>query len=213
MAAVAFTALASGSNVAVSNSCHGWAAYAALCCCLLPVLAGFVLPVVVLIQRANGPQALSQMAPAAGTSFFLAVLTALLCVAVALFLAYGRRLMPGRIANMVSGMASFGYAVPGSVIAIAIIVPFTWVDNQLLSPLAGQLFGSAPTLWLSGSILILLFAYVVRFLAVSINTVEPGLQSITPSHDAAARSLGLSPMSCSGDCTFLYYEPASAPPP
>ena len=83
-----------------------------------------------------------------------------------------------------------GYAVPGTVIAVGVLIPFTWLDRHLSDWLA-LLSDTDPGLLLSGTITILVFAYLVRFLALSLNTVDAGLAKIKPSMDEAGRSLGL----------------------
>ena len=84
-----------------------------------------------------------------------------------------------------------GYAVPGTVIAVGVLIPFGALDNQL-DALVQTLFGVSTGLLLSGTLVALIFAYVVRFLSVSLQTVESGLNRIKPSLDEAARSLGSS---------------------
>ncbi len=87
-----------------------------------------------------------------------------------------------------------GYAVPGSVIAVSVLISFGWLDEQLNSLSVG-LFDYSLGLLLSGTIVGLIFAYLVRFLTASFNTIEAGLKTITSSMDAAARSLGHNSMS------------------
>ena len=90
------------------------------------------------------------------------------------------------------GVASLGYAVPGTVIAVGVLIPVAWLDNKI--DLFSRAWFDIPTgLLLSGTIGILVFAYVVRFLSVSLNTVESGLSAIKPSIDESARSLGARP--------------------
>ena len=84
-----------------------------------------------------------------------------------------------------------GYAVPGAVIAVGVLIPFTWLDRHM-SRWFGLLSDTDPGLLLSGTIAILVFAYLVRFLALSLNTVDAGLAKIKPSMDEAGKSLGLS---------------------
>ena len=82
-----------------------------------------------------------------------------------------------------------GYAVPGAVIAVGIMAPFAWFDNSLDAWMRANL-GVSTGLLLSGTIFAVIFAYLVRFLALSLNTVEAGLTRVTRSMDDAARSLG-----------------------
>jgi iron(III) transport system permease protein len=82
-----------------------------------------------------------------------------------------------------------GYAVPGTVIAVGVIIPFAAFDNALDGWMRAR-FDISTGLLLSGTLAALLFAYLVRFLAVSLQTVEAGLGKIRPSMDEAARSMG-----------------------
>jgi iron(III) transport system permease protein len=86
-------------------------------------------------------------------------------------------------------MASMGYAVPGSVIAVGILIPISWFDRSVDAWLQSTL-GLSTGLLLSGSVASLIMAYLVRFLAVSLSTVETGLGKIQPTYDDASRSLG-----------------------
>jgi iron(III) transport system permease protein len=85
-----------------------------------------------------------------------------------------------------------GYAVPGAVIAVGVLIPVTRLDHALAAGVRA-LTGTSPGLLLTGSIAALVYAYLVRFFAVALHAVEAGLTKITPSMDSAARSLGLGP--------------------
>jgi iron(III) transport system permease protein len=89
-------------------------------------------------------------------------------------------------------LAVLGYALPGAVIAVGILLPLGKVDNAIAAWVEQQ-FGVNTGLLLTGSITALVYAYLVRFLAVAFQTVEAGLTRVTPSMDDAARSLGFSP--------------------
>lgn len=172
----------------------GWRAAAAVAVCTLPVLAGFVFPAVYLVGAALrrgagdfGPAYVRLVANSLG----LSVCAALVAVAAALVLAYAGRLTGLRLVRAAARVASIGYAVPGTVLAIGILVPLATLDNAV-DGLARQWLGLSTGLLLTGSAAALVYAYVVRFLAVSYGTVESGLDRITPSIDMAARSLGRS---------------------
>jgi len=90
-------------------------------------------------------------------------------------------------------VAGMGYAVPGLVIAVGVIIPFAWLDNTLDGWMRAT-FEISTGLLLSGTLTALLFAYLVRFLAVSLHTVEAAMGKIRPSMDEAGRSLGLRPL-------------------
>ncbi|UCV14147.1 ABC transporter permease [Quatrionicoccus australiensis] len=171
----------------------GWPALFAILACSLPLLLGFVLPAVLLLKMAlteGDAQFGERFLILARNSFVLAGATALIGVLIALLLAYGARLSKSALAAGLNRLVGLGYAVPGAVIAVGVLIPVTRLDNWL----AGQWtswFGYNPGLLLTGGIAALIYAYLVRFLAVALHTVESSLAKITPSMDDAARSLGL----------------------
>lgn len=174
----------------------GFRATLALLGCSLPVFLGFVLPGLFLLQMSlrNWQQFLDQRFWSfAKHSLLLATLTAALGVAIALLMSYGLRLRPSPSMNLAVRIASMGYAVPGSVIAVGILIPLGRFDNAIDGWMQ-QFFGISTGLLISGTIAALIFAYLVRFLAVSLSTVETSLQRIKPSLDDAARSLGHPPV-------------------
>ena len=122
-------------------------------------------------------------------SLQLAGLASFLALLLALFLGYGKRLCKGWPVQLAVRVAGMGYAVPGTVIAVGVIIPFAAFDNTL-DHWMRERFDLSTGLLLSGTLVALLFAYLVRFLAVSLQTVEAGLARIRPSMDEAARSLG-----------------------
>jgi iron(III) transport system permease protein len=163
--------------------------------CLIPVVFGFLLPAG---QLATWALTIAETTFDADfvrltlNSLQLAAATAVLALLLALVLGYGRRLHPTpRVAGAVR-TAGMGYAVPGTVIAVGVIIPFAWIDNTLDSWMRAT-FGVSTGLLLSGTLAALIFAYLVRFLAVSLQAVESGLGKIRPSMDEAARSMRLSP--------------------
>ncbi len=175
---------------------RGWKAGVAFFACLLPVLLGFLLPALQLGLWTV--QTLDQwMNPAFArlvfNSFWLASAAAAIAVVLALVLAYARRMEGGRFTAVAVRVAGMGYAVPGIVIAIGVMIPFAAFDNAL-DDFMRNTFGLSTGLLLSGTVFALLFAYTVRFLAVSLQTVEAGLGKIQPSMDDAARSLGMRPL-------------------
>jgi len=172
---------------------RGWHAAAATLVCALPLFVGFLLPAGLLLRLAlleGDAQFGERFVGLARNSFVLAGLTAGIAVGLALLLAYGARLSKGLPARALNRLVGLGYAVPGSVIAVGVLIPVTRLDNWL----AGQWqlwFGSNPGLLLTGGIAALVYAYLVRFLAVALQSVGSSLSKITPSMDDAARSLGL----------------------
>lgn len=173
----------------------GWRAAAAFGACAAPVFFGFLLPAGLLGHLAwTDPEAVwsARTWTLVRNSFTLAGVTALAAVAVAVLLAYAARLTRRPVVAGANRIAALGYAVPGAVIAVGILVPLGKLDNALAAWLQEQ-FGVKAGLLLTGTITALVYAYLVRFLAVSLQTVEAGLGKITPSMEDAARSLGLSP--------------------
>ncbi len=173
---------------------HKQFALAAFCLCAAPVLFGFIIPAgqllswVVQTWRASLD---SEFVALVGNSMELAFITSLLAVILALAVCYARRRRPGLATNGANRLLGMGYAVPGTVIAVGVLIPFTWLDRHL-SHWYDLLSGAGHGLLLSGTIVILVFAYLVRFLALSLNTVEAGLAKIKPSMDEAGQSLGVS---------------------
>ncbi len=160
--------------------------------CFLPLLLGFLLPAGLLLQMAfvDGD---SQFGPRfiqlARNSFTLAAVTAVLGVMLAVLLAYAARLARNRLPAALNRVVALGYAVPGSVIAVGVLIPVTRLDAWLAQSWQVA-FGVNPGLILTGTIAALVYAYLARMLAVALQTVEASLSKITPSMDDAARSLG-----------------------
>jgi iron(III) transport system permease protein len=107
-------------------------------------------------------------------------------------MAYGARVSRSPVTAAVNRLAGLGYAVPGAVIAVGVLIPAAKIDN-LLADALGALFGVSTGLVLTGSLVALVYAYLIRFLAVALQSVEAGLAKITPAMEDAARSLGLGP--------------------
>ena len=127
----------------------------------------------------------------ARNSFSLAALTAGLAALLALLLGFAAR-DGHKLPRLASRVVGLGYAVPGSVIAVGVLIPVTRLDH-LLAGLWQQMTGANPGLILTGGIAALVYAYLARFLAIALQTVEAGLGRITPSMESAARSLGSGP--------------------
>lgn len=162
--------------------------------CALPVLLGFVLPAGILLfmaMRESDSQHGGRMWVLIGNSFTLAGVAAVVVVVVALVMAYAARIVKSPLVSGANRVAGLGYALPGAVIAVGILVPVTRLDHALVDALAS--FGISTGLLLTGGILALVYAYAVRFMAIALQTVESGLSKITPSMEDAARSLGYRP--------------------
>jgi iron(III) transport system permease protein len=167
--------------------------------CLMPVLFGFLLPAGLLLRMAVGEwdgEFAGRFVPLARNSFAVAFLAAAAAALLAVLLAYGARLAQGGagragggLARTVNRLVGLGYAVPGSVIAVGVLIPVTRLDHWLAG-LWQQAMGSHPGLILTGGIAALIYAYLARFLSIALQTVDAGLLKVTPAMDAAARSLG-----------------------
>jgi iron(III) transport system permease protein len=174
---------------------HGTAAVAAWITCAVPVSFGFLVPAAILIKLAAADPLARFSARLYGlvmNTFTLAGVAALAAVIVALLLAYAARTVKHPLVHGANRLAVLGYTLPGAVIAVGILFPLGKFDNALAAWMQEQ-FGIKTGLLLTGSMTALVYAYVVRFLAVAFQTVEAGLTRVTLSMDDAARSLGLSP--------------------
>lgn len=173
----------------------GLRAIAAWLVCAAPVLLGLIIPIGLLLAMTirNADATLNRsFFVLSFNSLVLAVLAAVLAVLLALVMAYGLRLNSTPFLKLSVQGANLGYAVPGAVIAVGTLIPLARFDNAVDAWMR-QTFGFSTGLLLSGTMIALLFAYLVRFLAVSFGAIEAGLGKIKPSLDDAARSLGQSP--------------------
>ena len=171
-------------------------AWLATFACFMPLFFGFLLPGGLLLNMAFfegdaqfGPRFLTL----ARNSFVLASVAAVLAVAMALLLAYAARLSRSRLPQAANRIVGLGYAVPGSVIAVGVLIPVTRLDNAIATGWEAW-FGINPGLILTGGIAALIYAYLTRFLAIALHTVDSGLGKITPSMDDASRILGYGQM-------------------
>ena len=184
------------SNVAPRRPLKAAKQGAVLLWCLTPVLLGFIIPIMQLATWASERFAVTfdaQFAALVWNSFRLAAMAAVISVLLALLFAYAKRLRRDTLVQLPVKVASLGYAVPGTVIAIGVMWPLAQLDSRI-DLLAEHWFGVRTGLLFSGTLFALLMAYTVRFLAVSLHSVETGLQRIKPSMDNAARSLGYAPL-------------------
>ncbi|MCK5576582.1 MAG: iron ABC transporter permease [Sphingomonadales bacterium] len=158
----------------------------------LPVLFGFVLPALVLISMAIDLEHLNLNARYGqwvANTLILGVVTASLAVIFAVLISYAKRVDGGIVVRFATRLASLGYAIPGSIIAVGTLIPFAFIDSTL-DHWARANLGFSTGLILTGTIAALVFAYLVRFMSVSIQTVEAGMSKITPSMDWASATLG-----------------------
>jgi iron(III) transport system permease protein len=173
----------------------GWREAAAILACGMPVLLGFGVPAGALAWLAatsGDPLEPSRFLPFAINSLTLSGLAAVIAVGLAALMAWAARMHPSPLLGLANRVAGLGYALPGSVIAVGTLVPFGLFDNALDAWMRAHL-GVSTGLVLSGTMAALVFAYLVRFLAVALSAVESGLARLKPSLYAAARVLGRTP--------------------
>ena len=171
----------------------GWLAAAA---CAVPFAVGFVLPVGVMSWHAAGSperwfepgllRALSHTVAAGGAASVVTVLAAL-------FLVYGVRLSGSRLPRLILPLTTLGYAAPGAVLGVGILIPLAALDNRLADGILA-LTGFDPGLMLTGTAFAMVFAYCVRFFAIAQGAVDAAMGRVSPSLPMAARSLGRSPI-------------------
>jgi iron(III) transport system permease protein len=172
---------------------NGWRRWLAAGYCALVFAAAFAIPVVQLVLWAKGVVAQDLDTRYFGYlwhSLLLGMLTALLVAACALLLAYARRRHNDAAMGLIVRFSTLGYAVPGAVLAIGIYLPIAWFDNAYIAFMQDA-FGQTAGPLLQGTLLAMLSAYLVRFLAVAHEPLGAAMQRITPNMDEAARSFGL----------------------
>jgi iron(III) transport system permease protein len=181
-----------GANV-TPTVLRGWRATLAVGACIAVLAPAFLIPVGQLGLWALATLQARQLAPDFDTlllnTLYLAGLATGLACLLAVVLAYASRLHPSPGVQWSAQCAALGYALPGSVIAVGVLLPLAWLDHTAVAWLE-HVLGHPGGLLLTGSAVGLLFAYLVRFLAVSLQTVDASLTQIPPSLDDAARSLG-----------------------
>jgi iron(III) transport system permease protein len=179
-------ALARGEAV-VPRRLHGpraWLAAALPAVLLALVLVGPLVQLAVWSARSLGAGAAgSDLLRAALTSVSLAGVAALIAVAAATMVVYGRRIQPSRVGEASARLQTLGYAVPGTVVAVAVYIPLAWLDRRIDGVLGTGLL-------LTGSAIGLVLAYLVRFQALAFFSVESRMGRLDPALDDAAQSLG-----------------------
>jgi len=170
----------------------GMRAWFATFFCAVPLALGFVIPVVLLlrlVQSEPGLAPTSRFFEWARNSLSVSAMSAVLAVLLATLVVYAVRLAPGAVTRTGSRVLTLGYAMPGTVLAIGVLLPLNVVEGWF-SEVLRAIGSSGRELLLTGSVAALLYAYLVRYFAVAWNAIEPGFARITPAMDAAARSLG-----------------------
>jgi iron(III) transport system permease protein len=157
--------------------------------CVTPILMGFVLPLLFILRpflaalRADDVlMPWAQFCQWAANSLFLGVVSAVLAVAFALVIAFAMRTRPDRITHFVGHLAGLGYAIPGAVIVVGLLIPVGWIQSKW--PQAGVGY------WVTATVLGVIWAYVVRFSGVALQSVQSGYAKIPTSFDDSARMLG-----------------------
>jgi len=174
----------------------GWFGILATLVCFLPVFLGFVLPGFILLRfaaRRLEDIFSADYFNAVWHSLVLALVASLVVVALGLILAYAHRSQSGKNINSIIRVASVGYAIPGTVLGIGVLVPLAYFDNSVDTFMRNS-FGVSTGLLLSGTTAAMIFAYAIRFLAISFGSLESGLEKVTPNLTFAARTLGRTPL-------------------
>lgn len=164
--------------------------------CVLPVILGFIIPFARLLYNTLtqiDPQTRATFLSYAINSVLLACIVAFIATALALYLGYCQRAQPARLTRAAIRLSTLGYALPGALLAVGLLAPLGGFDRAL-TRWASEALGWEGGLILSGTLIVLIYALVVRFLTVSFNAISSGFEKIPPSMDAAARSLGRGPL-------------------
>ncbi len=185
------------SNIPPSSRLRGKKACVAWCLCFVPFILGFAGPSITLLimaatsfQDSLQPRYLDFIV----NSVTLAAIASTITVLAATIIGYCRRLNPSTYTSAISSITRLGYAVPGGVIAVGLLFPFAAIDN-FLDAWMRSVFNISTGLLLTGSITLLILAYMTRFLAAAINAFEAGEVTISKNIDAAASTLGHSSIS------------------
>ena len=184
-------------NSTVRFELKGWRSALAIICCGLPILFGFLLPAIILAIYSSYSFDLFKYADYlayTGNTLFLATGSAVLCMMLGIFIGYSQRLSSHWSVKLATRISTIGYAIPGAALAIGLIISFGAM-NEIIIPLSDHFSLSAQSFFLSGGVVALFFAYTIRFLAISVGSVESGLEKITPNMDMASKTLGSGPFS------------------
>jgi iron(III) transport system permease protein len=176
----------------------------------VPIFFGFALPAGLLLKNAiHRLDALYSLEfiRALGHSLVLAGLACVLTLLAGLILAYGNRLTHSFIIRILTVFSTLGYAIPGTVLGIGLLVPLGQFDNWLDGSMRAN-FGISTGLLLSGSLVVLTLAYVARFLMMAFGALETGLHKISPNLDSVARTLGRKPARVMFDIHVPLLRPA-----
>ncbi len=160
--------------------------------CSLILFLAFIVPVVILLQYAFHyfeQSWTTEVFDFALNSAGIALITALLALVLSLILNYSYRVKPTKAQSFSLKVASSGYAIPGTVMAIGVLIPLTFLDTQI-NDMAVWMGLSAPGLLLSGTVIAIIFAHLVRFIAIANKTLESSYEKISPSLDMVSKTMG-----------------------
>lgn len=180
---------------AVPQRAGGWLGWTMTLLCLVPVVLGFVIPAMLLLSlhlETGDPLFGRSFANFVTNTLLVGTIAAALACAGAVWLAYAARLGRGWLQQAVLRLATLGYALPGTVLGVGLLVPLTALDRRVAEWMEGA--GIAPQLLLTGSAAALVLAYVARFMTVAFNSTQAGLLQVHPHIDEAARTLGAGPL-------------------
>ncbi|MED5578766.1 MAG: iron ABC transporter permease [Nitrospinota bacterium] len=168
---------------------HGYKNIFSFFACIIPIFLGFFLPSLILIRDSFifydfGTN--FYFFKTMSNSFILSFLSAITATLIGIFLGYGQRVRRNKFIRGFIRFSSIGYAIPGSVLAVGIIISFGKVDEFL-----NFILGMTEEISLSGTLVVIIYAYSVRFLALSFGSIESSLTKVTPNMDAASRTLGM----------------------
>ena len=166
---------------------HAFKAWSVSFACSLPILFGFILPIGFMLKPLLASDVSIPWDRFAGWAFHslqLGALTALLAVGVALLLSFSLRQRSSAFSRVTTQLVGLGYAVPGAVIVVGLLLPITWLQQHWPESKVGY--------WLTATSLGLIWAYLVRFCAVALQSVQSGYSRIPVSMDDSSRMLGVS---------------------
>ena len=184
--------ITAGSQVKDRVNLVGLRGCAAVFICFIPLFFGFILPAGYLLFISLPAWTImmqSNFFQHLWNSFSLAVLTSLLAMISALFLVYSVRLGAGGLNRFVCRIVGLGYGFPGSVVAVGVLIPMAWLDYRI-DDFSRSAFGFSTGLIFTGGIVAIVFAYLVRFMALGLNSLQSSMESLNPNLDAAAQTLG-----------------------
>ncbi|MDX3929601.1 MAG: iron ABC transporter permease [Shinella sp.] len=177
---------------AVRLKLRGSRKWAAMLACLLPPVAGFVIPVLVLGNYALNRLdqfASARLLSAVWNSVFVSTATACVAILLAFMLSYATRTTRSPMTAVAARLSSFGYGVPGTVLAMGVLMPLAAFDNAV-DGLLREYAGLSSGLLLSGTGFAIIYACTVRFMTMAEGTIDAGFQKLSPHLDMASRTLG-----------------------